>query len=84
MHLNQEKVSKAFDEMPNRDVISWNIIFDGYVTVGEINTTFELFERIANKNVVSWSLMVLGYSKARDMTREKMLFEKLCFATLVN
>ena len=83
-HADQEKVRKAFDEMPNRDVIGWNIIFDGYDTKGEINTTVELFERMANKNAVSWSLMVLGYSKASDMTMEKMLFEKLCFATLLN
>ena len=76
-HLDQENESKAFDEMLNRDVISWNIIFGGYVVVGEINTTFELFEKMTNKNVVSWSLMVLGYSKARDMTMERMLFEKL-------
>ena len=52
-YVDQEKESKAFDEMPNRDVISWNIIFGGYVTVREINTTFELFERMADKNVVS-------------------------------
>ena len=72
-HVDQEKVRKAFDEMPNRDVINWNIIFDGYVKVGEINTTFELFEKMADKNVLSWSLMVLGYSNARDMTMERML-----------
>ena len=83
-HVDQEKVSKAFDEMPNRDVISWNIIFDGYVKVGKINTTFELFEKMADKNVMSWSLMVLGYSRARDMTMERILFEKLCFVTLLN
>ena len=75
--MDQENESKAFDEMLNRDVISWNIIFGGYVAVGEINTTFELFEKMANKNVLSWSLMILGYSNARDMTMERMLFEKL-------
>ena len=53
-YVDQEKESKAFDEMPNRDVISWNIIFGGYVTVREINTTFELFEKMTDKNVVSW------------------------------
>ena len=75
--MDQEKKSKAFAEMPNRDVISWIIIFGRYVTVGEINTTFELFEKMADKNVVSWFLMILGYSKARDMPMERMLFEKL-------
>ena len=77
-------MSKAFDEMPNGDVISLNIIFDGCVKVGYINTTFELFDKMVDKNVVSWSLMVLGYSKARDMTMERILFEKLCFVTLLN
>ena len=44
---------KAFDEMPNRDVINWNIIFDRHVKVGEINTTFELFEKMTDNNVLS-------------------------------
>ena len=79
-YVDQEKVSKAFDEMPSRDVSSWNMIFDGYVMVGEINTTFELFEKMTDKNVVSWVIARLEIW----LWKECCLRNYICFVTLLN
>ncbi|CBI22269.3 unnamed protein product, partial [Vitis vinifera] len=51
---------RLFDEMPERDTVSWNTILDGYVKAGEMNAAFELFEKMPARNVVSWSTMEAG------------------------
>ncbi|GJY00178.1 zinc finger, CCHC-type containing protein [Tanacetum coccineum] len=58
-----------FDEMPVRDMVSWNTILDGY-KVGELN---DAFERIPERNVVSLGLLCL-----RGLTKEAVdLYERM-------
>ncbi|KAL0927535.1 hypothetical protein M5K25_001711 [Dendrobium thyrsiflorum] len=54
-----------FDEMPQRDIISWNAMVDGYVKVGDVASARELFELMPERNVVSWNAMINGYLKGR-------------------
>lgn len=51
--------------MPERDVVSWNSMVDGYVRCGDLGSARELFEEMPERNVVSWNVMVGGYVKGR-------------------
>ncbi|PKA60653.1 Pentatricopeptide repeat-containing protein [Apostasia shenzhenica] len=54
-----------FDEVRQRDVVSWNAIVDGYVKVGDLASARELFDEMPERNVVSWNVMINGCLKAR-------------------
>ncbi|KAL1199604.1 Pentatricopeptide repeat-containing protein [Cardamine amara subsp. amara] len=52
---------KVFDEMPERDVISWTDLISAYGRVGNMESAVELFERLPIKDMVAWTAMVTGF-----------------------
>ncbi|XP_011007293.1 PREDICTED: pentatricopeptide repeat-containing protein At5g48910 isoform X2 [Populus euphratica] len=42
------------------NVVSWNVMIDGYVRMGDLRASRELFDSMPNKNVVSWNVMISG------------------------
>ncbi|KAK4477589.1 hypothetical protein RD792_016825 [Penstemon davidsonii] len=78
-----KEAKKLFDEMPERDKVSWNAILDGYVKAGEMREAFELFERMPFRDVVSWSTVISGYAKVGDIDMARLLDLKPDKVTLV-
>ncbi|KAL5983779.1 hypothetical protein ACLOJK_017871 [Asimina triloba] len=58
-----ELARKMFDEMPERDLPSWNAMIAGYAKWGAMVEARELFEKMPERNAVSWTTMVSGYCK---------------------
>ncbi|XP_043710659.1 pentatricopeptide repeat-containing protein At3g51320-like [Telopea speciosissima] len=56
-----ESAKQLFDEMPQRDLVSWNSIVDGYAKLGDLGTAQILFGVMPERNVVSWNIMITGY-----------------------
>ncbi|KAH7692370.1 TPR-like protein [Dioscorea alata] len=56
-----DSATKVFDEMPYRDVASWNSLLDGYAKSGDLMRAQELFDSIPVRNVISWTSMVAGF-----------------------
>lgn len=52
------EAQKAFDEMPHRAVIVWNLMIGGFCKIGDVDTGFYLFKRMSERSVVSWNLMI--------------------------
>ncbi|XP_059294782.1 pentatricopeptide repeat-containing protein At3g62890 [Lycium ferocissimum] len=52
---------KVFDEMPERDLPSWNSIINANVKAGLVGVARELFDGMPSRNVISWSSMLDGY-----------------------
>ncbi|THU47913.1 hypothetical protein C4D60_Mb09t20680 [Musa balbisiana] len=44
---------KVFDEIPNRNVVSWNSIISGYAQAGDCVEAFNMFRAMRNSNVES-------------------------------
>ncbi|KAJ4845186.1 hypothetical protein Tsubulata_037677 [Turnera subulata] len=51
-----------FDEMEERNVITWTSMISGYCRVGDVEEGFNLFCRIPERNVVSWTAMIGGFA----------------------
>ncbi|KFK26140.1 hypothetical protein AALP_AA8G208600 [Arabis alpina] len=66
---------KMFDEMSERNLVTWNVMLNGYSKAGLIDQAKELFDQITEKDIVSWGTMIDGY------LRKNQLDEALVFYT---
>ncbi|KAI8024677.1 putative pentatricopeptide repeat-containing protein [Camellia lanceoleosa] len=67
----------VFDELPMRDVSSWNALIAGYMKDGMIHVAEDLFGRMSNRNIVSWTAMISGYTQNGLGERALCLFEEM-------
>ncbi|TYI39261.1 hypothetical protein E1A91_A02G078800v1 [Gossypium mustelinum] len=53
-------VSKVFEEINDKNVISWNIRLNGLLKFGHFKKACSLFDEMPEKDVVSWNSMISG------------------------
>ncbi|XP_022861812.1 pentatricopeptide repeat-containing protein At5g19020, mitochondrial [Olea europaea var. sylvestris] len=56
-----EDARMVFNEMPEKNVVSWNVMLNGYAKEGLVDSARELFERFVGRDVISWGTMIDGY-----------------------
>ncbi|XP_057861380.2 pentatricopeptide repeat-containing protein At2g13600-like [Cryptomeria japonica] len=54
---------KMFDEMPQKDVVSWNSMIAGYVQNGNLDEALQFFQATPQRDVASWNTMISAYAK---------------------
>ncbi|KAL6515158.1 hypothetical protein OROHE_018790 [Orobanche hederae] len=54
---------RLFDEMPVRDVSSWNALISGCMRDGAVDLAREMFINMPLKNIFSWTTMISGYTQ---------------------
>ncbi|XP_058096714.1 pentatricopeptide repeat-containing protein At1g62260, mitochondrial [Magnolia sinica] len=52
---------RVFDEMLQRNVVTWNSMISGYVRQREISNARKLFDAMPERDIVSWNVMISGY-----------------------
>ncbi|TKW29220.1 hypothetical protein SEVIR_3G381600v4 [Setaria viridis] len=67
--------TKVFDEMPVRDVVSWNTAMAAMVRQGEVAGARRMFEEMPEKDTVSWNTILDGYAKAGEAEQAFELFQ---------
>ena len=50
-----------FNQMPDKNVVSWTSVVNGYAKHGLVEYAREIFDQMPVKNVVSWNSMISGY-----------------------
>lgn len=53
---------KVFDEIPCKNIVSWNIWFKVLVQSGDVSSARQLFDEMPERDVVSWNSMISGYA----------------------
>ncbi|KAF5945096.1 hypothetical protein HYC85_015324 [Camellia sinensis] len=65
---------KVFDEMVEKNVVSWNSMLSGFLKSGDLAMAHSVFDEMPEKDVVSWNSMISGYGKEGNMEQACALF----------
>ncbi|PIN25501.1 hypothetical protein CDL12_01753 [Handroanthus impetiginosus] len=68
---------KVFDEMPEKNLVTWNVLITGFVKLGEIGLARAVFDVMPEKNVVSWTGLIDGYTRKNQFHEALLLFRKM-------
>ncbi|ESR56597.1 hypothetical protein CICLE_v10024329mg, partial [Citrus x clementina] len=69
--------SKLFDELPERNLVTWNVMITGLVKWGELEYARSLFEEMPCRNVVSWTGIIDGYTRMNRSNGALALFRRM-------
>ena len=67
----------VFDKSPNRDVVVWTAMIDGYGKTGNVENARALFDEMPERNTISWSVMMAAYSWVNDFREMLSLFRQM-------
>ena len=51
----------VFDTMPERNIVPWTTLVNGYICNKRINEARSVFNKMSERNVFSWTVMISGY-----------------------
>ncbi|XP_044492437.1 pentatricopeptide repeat-containing protein At5g08510 [Mangifera indica] len=68
---------KMFDEMPVKEVPTWNSIIAGYAKCGHMEAALELFRLMPARNVVSWTAIISGFAQNGEYPKSLSMFLKM-------
>ncbi|XP_028759941.1 pentatricopeptide repeat-containing protein At5g19020, mitochondrial [Neltuma alba] len=69
-----EEARRLFDRMPERNLVSWNVMLKGYSKAGLVDAAKELFEKFPSKDVISWGTMIDGYVRKESLCEAFMTY----------
>ncbi|CBI30347.3 unnamed protein product, partial [Vitis vinifera] len=68
---------KVFDEMGERNVVSWTAMIAGYASFSDLVEARKLFDEMPEKNAVSWNAIISGYVKCGDLRSARKMFDEM-------
>lgn len=66
-----------FDEMSDRDVVSWNSMIIGCLRGGDLDSAKNLFRKMKNRNNITWNSMITGFVQAGQAKEALELFHQM-------
>ncbi|KAM7276123.1 hypothetical protein ACFE04_017989 [Oxalis oulophora] len=58
-----DEARKLFDEMPQRDVFTWNTMLAAYANSGKLNEAKIVFNQTPFKDVIAWNSLISGFCR---------------------
>ncbi|KAL2520488.1 Pentatricopeptide repeat-containing protein [Forsythia ovata] len=68
---------RVFDEMPDRDLISWTSLIVAYAKNGDMGSARELFDGLPVRDMVAWTAMVTGFVQNANPREALDYFERM-------
>eukprot|EP01018_Ginkgo_biloba_P031727 Gb_14403 [translate_table: standard] len=80
MYINcgdMENAYHVFNEMPERNVVSWTTMIAGYAQSGLVEEALKLFQQMPERNVASWNVMIAGYAQNGHIDKARKFFQEM-------
>ncbi|KAL3722922.1 hypothetical protein ACJRO7_035161 [Eucalyptus globulus] len=71
------RARRVFDQMPNRNTVSTNMMISGYVNAGDLVSARKLLDGMAERTAVSWTILMGGYLRADKVSEAFELFGEM-------
>ncbi|KAK3038669.1 hypothetical protein RJ639_028123 [Escallonia herrerae] len=68
---------RVFDEMPEKDVVSWNLVIAALVNIQELDFAEQLFRQMATRDVASWTIVMSGLVGAGRIVEARICFDDM-------
>ncbi|GMG99771.1 hypothetical protein Nepgr_001611 [Nepenthes gracilis] len=72
-----DDAKKLFDEIPQRDVVSWNLLINGFCKSGDVDRGLHLFREMSERSIASWNTLISFFSKNGRDDEALELFRKM-------
>lgn len=79
-----DKALEMFDEMPVRNIVSWNTIITALSQSGRIDEACKLFFQMTERDIVSWTAVVSGLSQNGRVDDARDFFDKMPLRNVVS
>lgn len=66
-----------FDEIPKKNVVSWNSMLAGYVKCGDIEGARRIFLEMPKKDIISWNTMLACFAQNGLSNEALVLFDEM-------
>lgn len=73
----QKTAVNMFNRMPQRNVMSYNILLGGHILNGEFGAAIEVFNKMGERNSATWNAIITGLIKFEDNEEGLRLFLKM-------
>ncbi|XP_012090365.2 pentatricopeptide repeat-containing protein At5g66520 [Jatropha curcas] len=76
---------KLFDEMSNRDVVSWNSMIIGSLRNGSLDEALNLFQHMDKRNIITWNSIITGFVQGgRPKEALEFFYDMQCLSDEIN
>ncbi|KAK9107478.1 hypothetical protein Syun_023489 [Stephania yunnanensis] len=72
-----EKARRVFDEMPERSVVTWNLMLAVHLRWGDVGGGSRVFGEMPERNVVSWTTMISALAQNGKCREALALFHEM-------
>ncbi|KAL8162846.1 hypothetical protein V2J09_014335 [Rumex salicifolius] len=78
-----EEAHQLFDEMPQRDTITWNAMIRGYFQNGWSEKALNLFSQMPSRDIYSYNTVIGGLMRCGNVKGANDVFEAMPFRNVV-
>lgn len=72
-----EDAKNLFDEMQEKDIVSWTTMIDGYAKLGEYDVAKSLLAAVPEQNIAAWNALISAYDQNEKPEEALVMFRQL-------